>query len=443
MDSTLTYTFTMSNLEARIALQHSRFTLIQEASDFDDVNAARSTRQLIVAHLEMLEQNWNKFQEEHENLCLSVSDALSEHSYMRERIYERCQAFYVFARAKLLTYRDEFNNLERHSRSMLSDQGASTSLMPRSALPRIKLPIFSGDYQSWRSFHDLFASLIKDNHDLSSVEKMHYLKTCVTGEAARLMNNLSISGDNFSIAWNLLVARYENKRFLIAAQLDRMSSLKPLKTKNAQGLRALLTTISEAVAALRSLGCAVHSWDPLLLHHLVKLLDSESREAWEVKLGSSTDYPTFQQFEEFLIGRTRAMENLGITSTPGTPVATSSGKYRTKVNAHVATSASNQSSPACVLCGSLHYLAKCERYQTKTAQQRRDLVTKHRRCFNCLAPHPVKKCNSTRRCLKCGKRHHTTLHDTYQENSTPTTGTLAKNAANQSEEKSELQPSAE
>ena len=47
--------------------------------------------------------------------------------------------------------------------------------MPRSALPRIKLPSFSGDYQAWRPFHDLFTSLIKDNADLTTVEKMHYL----------------------------------------------------------------------------------------------------------------------------------------------------------------------------------------------------------------------------------------------------------------------------
>jgi len=141
-----------------------------------------------------------------------------------------------------------------------------------------------------RAFYDLFASLIRGNRDLSNVEKMHYLKTCVTGKAARLVGNLSISGDNFTIAWNLFIARFENKWFMITAQLDRITSFKLLKTKTAQGLRTLLTTISEATAALRSLG----SW-----------LDPESREAWKVNLGSSTSYPTFTQFEKFLIGRTR------------------------------------------------------------------------------------------------------------------------------------------
>ncbi|XP_024871916.1 uncharacterized protein LOC112454647 [Temnothorax curvispinosus] len=181
------------------------------------MSADRSNRHLISARLDMLEQNWNKFQEKHENLCLSASEDLRDHSYLRERIYERCQAFYVYARAMLFTQLEEFDTADRHSRSSLLDQGASpppqgastpqqgasTSQLPRSALPRIQLPIFSGDYPTWRTFHDTFTSMIKYNLHLTDVEKMHYLKTCVKDEAARMIGNLSVSGDNFLIAWTL------------------------------------------------------------------------------------------------------------------------------------------------------------------------------------------------------------------------------------------------
>lgn len=406
----------MSNLDARIALQLSRFNLIQEAAEFDNTEVPRVTRQLVTTRLEMLEQNWTRFQEEHENMCLSESDAMSDQQYIRKRVYERCQAFYVYSRAKLLSQRDEFETLDQQTRSSISDHGASVTIMPRSALPWIKLPSFSGDYQSWKSFHDLFTSLIRDNTELSNVEKMHYLKTCVTGEAARLVCNLPVSGDNFAVAWTLLVSRYENKRFLITAQIDRITSLKPLKTKSPQGLRTLSTTISEAMGALRAFGCAVHHWDPLLLHLLVRLLDPETREAWEVKLGTSTSYPTYAQFEEFLVGRTRALENLNLLAPTSNSHKDSAagfhGKPRTKVAAHVATSSTTtQGAFACILCGSPHYLAKCEKYQSMTLQQRRDYISKQKRCFNCLGPHVASKCNSTRRCVKCGKKHHTSIHD--------------------------------
>lgn len=86
------------------------------------------------------------------------------------------------------------------------------------------------------------------------------------------------------------------------------------------------------------------------------------------------------------------------------------GKPRSKSAAHVANTSSKTSTTSCPLCESSHYLAKCGWYQAKTIQQRKD-VTKYRRCYNCLGPHAMNKCNSTKRCLKCGKRYHTSIYD--------------------------------
>ncbi|XP_011880360.1 PREDICTED: uncharacterized protein LOC105568900, partial [Vollenhovia emeryi] len=354
----------MANIDARISLQRSRFNLIQEAADFTEQDIPPFNRQLITTRLTLLEQNWNRFQEEHENLCLSEN--LSHQPY------------------------EELDSVGQSSGSAHSEQGAVRSLLPRSALPRIKLPNFSGEYHSWRTFHDLFVSLIKVNSDLTNVEKMHYLKTCLTGEAARLICNLPLSGDSFAIPWNLLLSRYENKRFLISAQLDRIANLKPLETKSANGLRTLLTTILEAIGALRALDCSVHNWDPLLIHQFTRLLDSESREAWEVKLGSSPTFPTFSQFEEFLSGRTRAMENLQPNLASGSnkePFSNNSRKPRAGFAAYTTMPHSDNSSLNCPLCGAAHYVAKCDRFQSKALKQRREIIIKHKRCFNCLGSH--------------------------------------------------------
>lgn len=120
------------------------------------------------------------------------------------------------------------------------------------------------------------------------------------------------------------------------------------------------------------------------------------------------------QFEEFFMARTRALENLGLSVISSglhkENSATFSTKPRSKIAAHVATSSPNQGSSTCPLCQSSHYLAKCDQYLAKN-QQKRELILKHRRCFNCLGPHAASKCTSTRRCLKCGKKHHTTIHD--------------------------------
>lgn len=42
-------------------------------------------------------------------------------------------------------------------------------------LPAIEIPKFSGCFQSWSSFFDLFASMVHNAAHLSDVQRMHYL----------------------------------------------------------------------------------------------------------------------------------------------------------------------------------------------------------------------------------------------------------------------------
>lgn len=70
----------------------------------------------------------------------------------------------------------------------------------------------------------------------------------------------------------------------------------------------------------------------------------------------------------------------------------------------------DKSSPSCVICSSKHYLDGCPQYISRTTQQRYSILTKHGRCYNCLGAHRVSDCRSTKRCTKCGRKHHTTIH---------------------------------
>lgn len=124
--------------------------------------------------------------------------------------------------------------------------------------------------------------MIVNNPELTEVERIQYLKTCLSGEVARLVTNLPVSRDTFVIVWETLKGRYENKRLLISAQIDKLFSIKSLKIKSAHSLSTLFATVTESLDALRALDCAIDQWDPILLHPLIRLLDSETREAWEI-----------------------------------------------------------------------------------------------------------------------------------------------------------------
>lgn len=58
------------------------------------------------------------------------------------------------------------------AKSVLSDSHPP----PRTTLPRIQLPQFSGRYEDWPPFRDLFTSLITNDQSISDVARLHYLK---------------------------------------------------------------------------------------------------------------------------------------------------------------------------------------------------------------------------------------------------------------------------
>jgi len=71
---------------------------------------------------------------------------------------------------------------------------------PGNTLPRIQIPHFSGEYEEWPAFRDLFTSLILKDTNISDVTRMHYLKTSLKGETELIVKNLSTTGDNFALA---------------------------------------------------------------------------------------------------------------------------------------------------------------------------------------------------------------------------------------------------
>lgn len=240
---------------------------------------------------------------------------------------------------------------------------------------------------------------------------MHYLKTHLSNEASRLISNLLVSGENFTTAWETLISRYENKRFLVYSQLNKLLNLKPVKNSSARSFSIFSTAVSESLTSLRAQGCPVHQWETVIVYLLVRLLDTDTHKDWEVMLGSSPNLPTLTQFEEFLTGRARAMEHLERNSgnnKEGT-VSTAS-RFSQPAKAHVTAISNTKNTSSCPLCKEIHYLANCPKFSAKSLHQRREFVTSRKLCFNCLGFHSFGKCFSQKRCLRCGGKHHTSLH---------------------------------
>jgi hypothetical protein len=100
-------------------------------------------------------------------------------------------------------------------------------------VPAIKLPVFSGQYDRWISFSDMFKAMVHENDSLPEIQKFHYLRSFLSGEAERLVSNLPTTANNYTIAWKLLAERYENKRLIAASHIRQLLGIKQLHKESA------------------------------------------------------------------------------------------------------------------------------------------------------------------------------------------------------------------
>ncbi|KAI4473002.1 hypothetical protein M0804_015528 [Polistes exclamans] len=409
-----------------------------------DLSTAVETR-------ELLRTTWTKFDAEHDRIVSSSRETAMEQPYFKNNRYDATMLIYL-AGMTLLNRRIE--ELSRQaSQAMLQSQSR-----PRSILPNISLLKFSGAFSEWRPFEELFSSMVKDNPDLSQVEKMHYLRTSLEGEAAKVVANLKLSADSFAIAWNRLSARFDNKRLLILAHLDRLMALPRIKERSSGSLNKIINLVTSSLSALETLGCPVDQWDHILVNQVGLALDDRIREDWETRLGTSGEFPPLAKLMSHLISTAGALEHIetrraygegkrtsqrptsppirsyaralnvkAVASTPAKTTQTPAKTTQTPAKTSQTPGSSqlavdkrpsenhplpfiNDLSNNCSYCSQRHYIAFCSQFKRLNQQKKVKVVAESRLCYNCLGRHNVRQCRSNRRCNECGDRHHTLIH---------------------------------
>ncbi|KMQ84743.1 hypothetical protein RF55_17211 [Lasius niger] len=164
------------------------------------------------------------------------------------------------------------------------------------------------------------------------------------------------------------------------------------------------------VGALEGIERPISNCTDLFVHLVVELLDAKTRREWENSLGKTSEPPSYEELREFLQEQLMTQEVLRAVTGEATGKSDKSGRA---ARANHVRSRGPDSSRSCPLCRKEHFLAFCEAYKKKSAQDRRDIVTTHQRCWNCLGRHVVSECPSSKNCSKCSGRHHTSLHEVF------------------------------
>lgn len=288
--------------------------------------------------------------------------------------------------------------LEEQLEAYISQPG-SANQPSNVKLPKITLPTFDGSYTKWKQFQDLFVQLI-GSQPIGGAQKLFYLKANLTGEPSRLIRHLQASDDNYKIAWQILVDRYDNKRALLSALLNELLSQPTLAVESSTGVKRLHDTTKECLLAIGNLDIQTDQWDPLMLHLLLQKVDKESRRQYEQSLPRPQEVQSMQHFFKFLDTRFHQLETV------------SSKDERRKTSSFV-TSTPEFSCYVCKANG--HRIFDCARFLRLRPTERLQTVKRLQLCINCLrSNHTARDCNSSS-CFKCNARHNTLLHDTQQQ----------------------------
>ena len=268
------------------------------------------------------------------------------------------------------------------------------------------MPTFSGSYEEWCTFNDTFVSLIHNNSQLSNIQKFHYLKSALKGNAASVIHSFEITSKNYKEAWDLLKLRFDNKRWIVQSHISALFNLQTLQRENHVSLRNLIDSTLKHLRALKALGLETDHWDPLMIYWTVSKLDPVTRKEWETSL-EDTELPTFESLKNFLFKRCHALESINNDKHKENNARTHEVKFKSnKLSSHVSTS-----DISCPTCKANHYAYNCEKFRNFPVGKRFQIIKEAHLCKNCLRSneHQAQECKSGL-CRTCNGKHHTLLH---------------------------------
>jgi hypothetical protein len=111
-------------------------------------------------------------------------------------------------------------------------------------LPTLNLKSFTGCYKEWLSFQNSFKSIIEDeNNMLNNCQRFQYLRSCLSGEALRAVESLTVSSQNYNVAWDILKKRFCNKRLIVHDHIIAITKAPQVTKASHSSLRCFLDTL--------------------------------------------------------------------------------------------------------------------------------------------------------------------------------------------------------
>ena len=292
--------------------------------------------------------------------------------------------------------------------------------MPRRSmnLPKLKLFEFSGDPLDWPEWSGLFTAIV-DEADITDAEKMHYLKTTVTGKARDAIAGLGFSGEMYQQAWANLELNFGRPAVIVNAQMKRIYSFPPIRHEDSAAIIKFSKVISNTVNVLTQFGYTNDLGAENVLNVPLRKFPQQLKERWLTYLHERRYISgNIMMLNEWLLEKAMVHEDL--LSQTGGDRPNKFQKEGAKANSFAANVTRKQFQPKCPFCNEEHNIWACDTFKKQSVEERRETIKNLKRCYLCLRTgHGVKDCKM-RPCDidGCGKKHNKMLHQSHiEENS--------------------------
>ncbi|XP_070075502.1 uncharacterized protein [Drosophila takahashii] len=404
------------DLDKLVNLQTDRHQALRSVlQNFRKDSQTRKTRIYLKKRLDQVEELRNAFRETH-SVIVNL-DGFEDSSYAAKNFQSEFEERYMDAYCALA---EDFDKLGPETTAPPAAAGNADPEL-RVNMPQMTVPKFSGACVDWPGYYDAFTSLIHNNHNLSNVQRLHFLKDSLPIGRDNDIRQMQLTDVNYAVAWGMMIKRYNNPRLVFSHHMNAIYALPRLQKDTTDSIRLMLSTVNVCLAAFRRVQALDGESQHWLAHYVASKLPKETHNAWEHHQGSSSTVPSYKDLESFLNDRLVIMDaienrsssydsNAGLGSTD--PVK--------RVRVHNAQEHVKRSNSACYHCGGDHILRRCPLFLELDCYRRKDIVSRAKLCVNCLSKsHALSRCTSSQSCQVCGQRHHTLLHFPVQAQNQP------------------------
>lgn len=158
-------------------------------------------------------------------------------------------------------------------------------------LPKLQIEKFNGDVSSWQEFWSQYETAIHNNSALCKKEKFTYLKTYLTGTAAKSVAGLTLSDSNYDAAIDLLQKRFGRKDLIINAHMSKLLNLTPVKkSSDVTALRQLYDECEVQTRSLESLGVVSDTYGGMLCPILLQMMPDDMALEYSRQRGDNDEW---------------------------------------------------------------------------------------------------------------------------------------------------------